>query len=102
MSKRPESVTEGDIERWDANIDNDPNIPEQIAKNEIIREACYAGLWLAEQLVDLKCPQEYIVRIQYTAGQLSFGREPWEVHQLLLQSYKLNDMEFEPDPDNIN
>ena len=102
MSKRPEFVTEKDIKRWNSNLENDPNLPDEIVNNEVIREVCYAGLWLSEQLSELECPPEWVVRIQYTAGRLSFGREPWEIHQGLLESYKLNELQFEPDPDNIN
>ena len=60
--------------------------------------------WLTEQLVALQCPEECIARIQYTAGKLTFGRDIWTVFQEMVESYKLNKMEFEPDPDpnNIN
>jgi len=102
MSNRPTFVTEEDIERWNTDMENDPMLPPVLVANETIKEVCYAGLWLCEQLDDLQCPPEYITRIQYTAGQCSFGRDPWEVHQKFLESYKLNDMQFEPDPSNIN
>lgn len=90
------------IKEYDNNIDNDPLIPQFIKDSSTIREVCRAGLFLAEQLDSLQCPPEYITRIQYTAGKCSFGRDPWEVHQKFLESYKLNDMQFEPDPANIN
>jgi len=99
---RPEFVTETDIARWDANMEDDPYLPAALIQEPTIREVCYAGLWLAEQLAALECPSEWITRIQFTGGRLSFGREPWEVHQQLLESYKLNELEFEPDSDNIN
>jgi hypothetical protein len=90
------------IKEYDDNIDKDPYIPQMIKDNATIREVCRAGLYLVEQLEALQCPAEYVIRIQYTAGRCSFGREPWEVHQQFLESYKLNEMEFEPDPLNIN
>lgn len=102
MSNRPEFVTEEDITRWNDNLKNDPEFPPVLFDNETIKEVCYAGLWLCEQLDSLGCPPGYVVRIQYAAGQASFGRDPWETHQYFLESYKLNDLEFEPDPDEIN
>jgi hypothetical protein len=102
MNNRPAFVTENDIERWDIELEGDHTLPTELFDNPTVKEVCYAGLWLCEQLEDLKCPPEYIVRIQYSAGKCSFGREPWEVHQKFLESYKLNDMQFEPEPGNIN
>lgn len=84
---RPESVENEDIIRWSEIIDNDPNISVGLAQSPIIREVMYAGLWLSEQLANINCPDEIITRIQYTAGQLSFGREPWTIHQDLLDRY---------------
>lgn len=102
MSKRPEFVTEEDIKRWNENMENDPNLPKMALEWDTLREVCYAGLWLSEQLDALKCPPEYITRIQFTAGCCSFGRDPWEVSQKFVEKYKLNELEFEPDPANIN
>lgn len=95
---RPEFVTNEDINRWGDVIDNDPRIPEHIAKSAIIREVCYAGLWLVEQLQDLQCPEELIVRIQWNGGKASFGRDAWEVHQKLLSDYIDNKLLFDDDP----
>lgn len=102
MSDRPTFVTEEDIKRWEDNMEADGSFPVVLFDNPTIREVCYAGLWLCEQLDALRCPSEYITRIQYTAGQLSFGHDPWKVHQEFLESYKLNDMQFEPDPEPAN
>lgn len=102
MNNRPTFVTEEDITRWDENMNGDPMLSPVFFDNPTIKEVCYAGLWLCEQLDSLQCPSEYITRIQYTAGKCSFGRDPWEVHQSFLESYKLNDMQFELDPANIN
>ena len=101
-NKRPEFVTSDDIKRWDDNIDNDPNLIDDIKNEPIIRELCYAGLYLSEQLDKLECPPEFIFRIQYSAGRASFGHDPWEVHQKFLESYKLNELDFEIDLDNLN
>lgn len=98
---RPEFVTYEDTLRWDDQIKAD-NIPEAVLNEPILIEVMYAGLWLVEQLRQLKCPDEYVVRIQYTAGAGSFGREPWEVHMSYLQAYKDNDLEFELDLENLN
>jgi hypothetical protein len=94
---RPEFVTDEDIARWSENLDNDLRIPIGVVALPLLREVMYAGLWLGEQLQLLACNELLIVRIQYTAGQLSFGRDPWEVVQELLTAYKNNDLEFEID-----
>jgi len=99
---RPEFISNEDIARWSENIDNDPRIPEAIANSPIIREVCYAGLWLSEQLEELKCPEDLIVRIQHAAGGLSFGRDIWDTHQKVLESYKNNEMEFETELIDMN
>jgi hypothetical protein len=98
---RPDFVSEEDILRWSSNIDNDPSFPKSLAASQTIREVCYAGLWLAEQLDQLACPDFVIVRIQDAAGRLSFGRNPWEVSQELLEKYENNQLVFEEDPDAV-
>jgi hypothetical protein len=100
--KRPEIISNEDILRWSENIDNDSRIPESIKKSAIMREVCYAGLWLAEQLEELKCPEDLIIRIQHAAGGLSFGRDIWETHQSVLESYKNDEMEFETELADMN
>jgi len=96
---RPESVSNEDISRWDNIIDNDALVPEPVKKMAVIREVMYAGMWLAESLLSLGCPPEIAARIQFTAGSLSFGHEPWAVHQEVLDAYKNNQLEFEIDYD---
>lgn len=101
MSKRPDFITSKDIAKWskildaDSTLKNVPNIPE-------LREVCYAGLYLSEQLEDLECPADLIVRIQYTAGVMSFGRDAWEITLMLLDKFKKQELEFEVDVDSAN
>ena len=99
---RPKFVTDEDILRWSEIIDQDPNVPALLVASEVIREVCYAGLWLCEELDKLGCPDEMISRIQYTCGKLSFGRDTWEVHQKVLEEYKNNQLEFAQDPIEMN
>ena len=91
---RPESVTHEDIRRWDEEINQDPEM-RLMGSFALIREVCYAGAWIADELERLMCPDEYIARIRYTVGNLSFGRDPWEVAARLLRQYKNNELEFE-------
>ena len=86
---RPESVTNEDIARWDEEIDNDPDMG-LMGTFAIIREVCYAGAWMAEELERLQCPDELI------------GKDPWEVFASLLRQYKNNELEFELEPDAIS
>lgn len=95
---RPDFVTNEDIARWSDQIDSESEL-QVLAQFPLIREVCYAGLWLVEELRKLQCPEEYIVRIQYTAGRVSYGHEPWTVHQEFLERYRLGELEFEDDPD---
>jgi hypothetical protein len=96
---RPEFVSNEDIIRWADNIDNDVNIPKILANEPLMREVMYSGLWLAEQLKQLQCNDALIPRIQYLAGSLSFGHDPWVVVQEVLQAYNNNDLEYEMDYD---
>lgn len=94
---RPDYITDDDIARWSSNIDDDPNIPKPILQFPLLREVCYAGLWLAESLDELDCPEDLIVRIQFTAGRLSFGKDPWQVAVKMLELYKTNELVYEQD-----
>lgn len=95
---RPENITNEDIARWDEIIEHDPiinSLPPNLVDLPIFREVCYAGIWLYEKLAELSCPNEIILRIQDYGGKLSFGRDPWEVHQQILQDYIDNKLVFE-------
>ena len=98
---RPEFVTEKDVDRWSNNIDHDPQIGSLFKRNYSLREVLYCGLWLSEELEKIGCPFSIIHRIQWTAGQLSFGRDPWEVHQDILNKYKGDELVFEEDPNEV-
>lgn len=97
--RRPDFVSHEDILRWDDSIKNDKTISESLLSVTMIKEVCYCGLWLSEELDKLKCPHDIIVRIQWTAGKLSFGRDMWETHQQMLEDYKNNNLIFNDDPD---
>ncbi len=99
---RPNNVTENDLKRWDDIIDNDPNLPGHLAQMPIIREVCYAGQYLVDELTKLQCPDVLIARIMYTGGKLSFGRDAWEVHQELIDKYKNNTLEYDADSTEFN
>lgn len=92
---RPEFITDDDIARWSENIDNDDNLPKELLSSLVIREVCYAGLWLGEELEKADCPESVITQIQYTAGKISFGRDIWEVHQNILEQYVAGSLVFE-------
>jgi hypothetical protein len=98
---RPNNITQEDIARWDKIINEE--LPETIANNVFFKEVCYAGQWLGEQLKLLGCHDDYAIRIVYTAGKLSYGRDTWEISSMLLNSYERNELEYEEDPDfNLN
>ena len=95
--KRPEFVSNEDITRWSDHLDNDTQMPKGLDSLPLFQEVLYAGMWLGEQLQQLGCSDLLMTRITYTAGQLSFGRDPWEVVQEVLKAYKDNELEFEID-----
>jgi|ERR1700723_1777779 len=99
---RPNSITNEQILRWSNNLDNDPNMQSEWLEDAIMREVCYAGQWLQEELQKLGCDEVMIVRIMYTAANLSFGRDMWEIHQRMLADYINGDLEFEIDYDSAN
>ncbi len=101
---RPESVTNEDISRWSEKIDSEQELMGGIGQNPIIREVCYAGQWLVDRLDELNCPDHLIGRIIYTAGRICFGRkDPWEVHQDILQRFIDGTLEYEEEPtENLN
>jgi hypothetical protein len=98
---RPNFVSEADVARWSDEIDNSPYLSKVAMKSALLREVCYAGLWLSEELFKLQCPESLVARIQYSAGKASFGRNDfWEIHQQFLQGYQEGKLDFEPEPGN--
>lgn len=91
--KRPDFISKEDIARWSKNIESDPNMPKEAIEIDIIREVCYAGLWLAESLDKLGCPREEITHLQFNAGRYAFGRDVWVAHQDFLEYWKLKQNE---------
>lgn len=98
MSNRPDYVKDEDIARWSKNIESDPNIPPFILQSPVMREVCYAGLYLAEQLDELSCEDSLIAQIQFTAGRMCFGRDPWLVSDYMIKEYKAGNLQFEEEP----
>ena|ERR1700722_9382202 len=95
---RPNNLSNDDIIRYDQIIDNDPMLPSSLASNPVIREICYAGQYLSEQLNKLNCQEHIIGQIMYCAGQMSFGNnDPWKVHQDILDQFVDGSLEFEED-----
>lgn len=91
---RPSFISEQDISRWDSFIAHDPLIRIICANNPPLLEVLYAGFWLEEMLQNLQCSAELISRIKYTAGQLSFNQDPWQIAQEILTNYKENQLEI--------
>jgi len=95
-------LTSDQLTQFDQIIDRDQNIPSFCKTNEVLREVCRCGLWLASELDKLNCPESLIIRIQWTAGKLSFGKDPWKVHQKILADYQNNSLIFENETEEKN
>lgn len=98
---RPNFIKDADILRWSDILESDPYTPREMLSSPVIREVCYSGLWLVEELEKLHCPESIIVRIQWTAGKQSYGRDPWETHLNILEAYKNNTLVFESEPNQV-
>ena len=92
---RPDFVTNEQIIKWSENIENDEYISPEFAEQPLLKEVLFASLFLAEELEKLNCPNDLITRIQYTAGAYSYGADPWEISQEILNNYKNNKLIFE-------
>lgn len=93
MSK-PEFVTDEEIAELDRRIDAEISDTildvASLRQNTAAREVMRAGLWLTTELEKLGCNETLAFQFQYTFGQDSFGREPWELAQEMLNSYMNN------------
>lgn len=90
---RPEFVSNEDISRWSEIIDNDPSFPKDYSQQVILKEVCFAGIWLVEALQVTNCSDDDIQILQWNAGKLSFGRDPWEVHIKIYNDYLTSQFE---------
>lgn len=83
------------IAEYDSNIDSDPRICLEHKQSTFIREVCRAGLYLLEQLKSVNCHESLLDKIQWTAGVLSYSKDPWEVHNSIFEQYKDNTLILE-------
>lgn len=96
---RPDYITNEHITRYHQAMKQDPAFPKELFNSPMILEVCYAGCYLAEELAILLCPEELIIRLQFEGGRRSFGRDPWEAHQKLLEDYKNDLLDYEEEPE---
>jgi hypothetical protein len=96
---RPDFITDSDIERWTMMLDYETRMPKAAFESMGFKEMCFSGMWLGEELEKLGCPELLVVRILFTAGKLSFGRDAWEVSIMVLEKYKNNELQIEAESD---
>lgn len=99
---RPKFITKKDVERWDKEINESKDVPKELTQYPIIREICYSGLYLAEKLSELQCPESLIERIQFAAGKASFGNDPWYIHQKFISDYENSKLDLDTDLKDLN
>lgn len=92
--KRPDFVTNEQITRWGEALDKDSLVPDFFKKAELLREIMFAGFWLMEELVKLKCESHVIVQVQFTHGAMSYGNDTWQIADDLLTAYKKGELVF--------
>ena len=79
---RPESITEADIARWDAQWEEDDQVPA-LMKSPVLagtmkERAYYPGVWLGEQLRELGANDDEVQEICFALGQRNFvAKDPW-------------------------
>ncbi len=91
---RPQFITPEQITQWDENINNDSLlkgvVPQAFIGDAVMREVLYASLWLQEEMIKLGAVDTTIYASQLTLGKESFGADPWQVAQTLLDLYITN------------
>jgi hypothetical protein len=90
------------ILEYDFNINSDPLMSSEHKNSSDIREACRAGFYLLEQLKKINCHPSLLNKIKWTAGLLSYKKDPWEIHNLVLEKYKDNTLVLETDQEDIS
>lgn len=89
------------ILEYDFSINSDPLMSSDHKNSFDIREVCRAGLYLLEQLKKINCHPFLLNKIKWTAGFLSYKKDPWEIHNLVLEQYKNNTLVLEIDQEDI-
>lgn len=93
MSK-PSFVSDEEIAELDKKISLDINGTmldmESFIQNSAYRDVMRAGLWMTQELLKQGCNEVLVVQFQYTFGKESFGFDPWEKAQELLNAYMNN------------
>jgi hypothetical protein len=95
---RPDTLTPEFLARAEKLFDDCPDVPDY-AKKEPVRvrllEIWIAGTVLQQGLQDRGCDPEFAQQIGFAHGQLSFGRDPWDAGEAILNAY---DEGFYPPP----
>ncbi len=92
---RPDFITDEDIARWDISIDNDTELTDVVgadfAKNPVTREVLYTSLWMTEILNKMNLTPAIIAASQNVLGQQSFGADPWQVADVIINCFTKKD-----------
>lgn len=95
---RPESLLPEFIRNCEASFDASAEIPEGMKSGTLrafMLELWIAGIVLKEALVQSGCNETLADQILFSHGQLSVGRDPWEVGDYIYEHYKAG---FYPTP----
>lgn len=100
--KRPDFVTDEDITRWTDELENDPMTPSPFKDEVLLREIIFSGMWLAEKLQDLHCPDHRIVQVQFAHGFECFGNDCWKKAEEILLAYENDEIDFSESDEDYN
>jgi hypothetical protein len=87
MNSRPDFIRPQDLIRWNKAIDSDESVPFSFKDMAPFREILFASFYLVEQLKKAGLQSDEIGGVRYQHGYQSFGNNPWDIAEELLNEY---------------
>jgi hypothetical protein len=87
---RPATIPASYVESCEEAFAETDALPEVLKGGEnrpFFLELWISGSWLRDTLLEHECPEALSGQICFAHGQLSMGRDPWDVVDYLLEAY---------------